>query len=102
MFVRKIEDVENIDRIPGVKNRLMYSPKEGALTLITRIIEVEPHTTFPLHAHNWEHQGITLAGHGKLVGKDIELDMEPGGVHFVPANEPHSIVNRGNELYRAL
>jgi quercetin dioxygenase-like cupin family protein len=102
MFVRKIEGTKLVDWLPGVKKRLMVGPKDGAPTWLMRVYEIAPGTTYPLHTHNYEHEGLTLAGEGVLVGNDGERIMEPGVVHFVPPNEPHAVINRGKETLRIL
>jgi len=102
MFVRKIEDTENVDWMEGVKKRLIIGPKDGAPTYLMRVYEIGPGTIYPLHTHNYEHEGTVLSGEGRLLGKEIELNIEPGVVYFVPPNEPHAVINKGKDVLRLL
>ena len=102
MFVRKIEDTKQVDWMPGVKKRLMIGPKDGAPNWLMRVYDIAPGITYPLHTHNYEHEGTPLAGEGTLVGKDSEQKIEPGVVYFIPPNEPHAVVNKGKETLRLL
>jgi quercetin dioxygenase-like cupin family protein len=102
MFTRKIEETKAVDWMDGVKKRLMIGPKDGAPTYLMRVYEIAPGTIYPLHTHNYEHEGTPLSGEGLLVGENKELKVEPGYVYFVPPNEPHAILNRGEKPLRLL
>lgn len=102
MFVRKIEDAEKVDWMEGVEKRLMIGPKDGAPNYIMRVYEISPGASFPLHTHNYEHEGTVLSGEGALVGKESELKVEPGDVYFIPPNEPHAMINNGKNVLRLL
>jgi quercetin dioxygenase-like cupin family protein len=102
MFVRRVSDVPNVDWLEGVKKRLLIGPRDGAPTFLMRIYEIAPGTTYPLHSHNYEHEGMPLSGEGTLVGKDLELKIEPGVVYFIPPNEPHAVINKGKDMLRLL
>jgi len=102
MFIRKIEDTENVDWMEGVKKRLMVGPKDGAPNYLMRVYEIAPGTIYPLHTHNYEHEGTPLSGEGTLVGEGIEYKIQAGVVYFIPPNEPHSIINKGKEVLRLL
>jgi quercetin dioxygenase-like cupin family protein len=102
MFTRKIEETKAVDWMEGVTKRLMIGPKDNAPTYLMRVYDISPGTTYPLHTHNYEHEGTPLSGEGVLVSENGEKKIEPGVVYFVPPNEPHAVVNKGKETLRLL
>jgi len=49
----------------------------------------------PLHTHPWEHQTFSICGQGALLTEEGEFEVKEGLVVFVPPNEPHIMVCRG-------
>ena len=80
----------------------MIGPKDWAPTYLMRVYEIDPGTTYPLHTHNYEHEGLPLSGEGTLVTESFEEKLKPGVIYFLPPNEPHAVINNGNTVLRLL
>jgi quercetin dioxygenase-like cupin family protein len=99
MLVRSFEEVEPV-MVEGIAKRVVIGPKEGAPNFVMRVFEVPAGKASHHHSHNWEHEGMVLAGQGVIVGDEGEYPLEPGSTFFVPPNETHQLVNRGEDVLR--
>lgn len=100
MLVRNYEDVEPIAYGEGIEKRVIIGPKEGAPTFVMRVFDVPPGKSTPHHSHDWEHEGLVLAGEGALVGDAGETRLKPGDVFFIAPNEKHCMVTGGQSSLR--
>lgn len=101
MIVQHYQDVPATAPLPGVSKRIVCGETEGARNFIMRIFEVAPGHNSPIHTHPWEHEVFILAGRG--VARDQNGQERPigeGSVLFIPADENHCMINRGDETLR--
>ena len=98
MKVRNYRDVEGetYPGAPGAKVRWVITEADGAPNFSLRVIEIAPGGSSPRHAHPWEHEVFTLAGEGAVWSEEGETPLHPGDTVFVPPNELHQFINRGD------
>ncbi|MFW6151231.1 MAG: cupin domain-containing protein [Chloroflexota bacterium] len=99
MLVRSYEEVEPVN-VEGVAKRVVIGAREGAPNFVMRVFEIPAGKTTERHSHDWEHEGMVLAGQGAIVGEEGEHPLEPGMTFFVPPNEKHQLVNKGQDILR--
>ena len=91
------------DSAPGTAIRwLIDDDHDGAPVYALRMIEIEPGGNSPKHMHPYEHENFVVAGQGRLLIADIEYDLKPGDVAFVPAGVLHQYVNAGETTLKFL
>ena len=100
MLVRSYKDVPTVSYGQGAEKRVVIGPKEGAPTFVMRVFDLASGTSTPYHSHDWEHEALVLMGEGVLVGEKGETSLKPDDVIFIPPNEKHCLVNRGQEPFR--
>jgi quercetin dioxygenase-like cupin family protein len=100
MLVRKYEDVEPISYAEGIQKRVVFGEKEGAPTFVMRVLDVSPGKASSHHSHDWEHEGLILAGKGVLMGDEGETPIKAGDAFFIPSNQKHSFANKGQSSLR--
>jgi len=100
MLVRNYEDVEPIAYGDGIEKRVVIGPKDSAPTFVMRVFDVSPGKSTPYHSHDWEHEGLVLAGEGAFVGDEGETSLKPGCAFFVAPNERHCLANKGQSNLR--
>jgi quercetin dioxygenase-like cupin family protein len=100
MKVSNYVDTQPSEEVPGVFKREVITAKDGAPNFCMRVFEVEPGSSTPHHAHDWEHEVFILSGQGMVVGEQGETLIGKGSVVFVAPNEQHCFVNTGNEVLR--
>ncbi|KAJ6254079.1 oxalate-binding protein [Anaeramoeba flamelloides] len=73
--------------------------KDNMPNFAVRRFEISKGGTIQLHSHNWEHQFYMLEGKNCKItnGSDYTVSMKPGEIVFVPPNEPHSVINQGDD-----
>ena len=84
----------------GVSVRWLIAKEDGAPNFAMRLFEVEPGGTTPLHTHEWEHEAFVLDGEGAVWREGEELAAGPGTAIFVPPNEKHCFMNKGEAVFR--
>ncbi|MDD3625877.1 MAG: cupin domain-containing protein [bacterium] len=82
--------------------RWLISEKDGAPTFALRMFELEKGGCTPYHSHTWEHEVFALEGTGAVVGEEGELSLNPGDVAFVPGNDEHNFINKGDKVFKFL
>ncbi len=102
MLVRKYEDVEPIQYGEGIQKRVVFGENEGAPTFVMRVLDISPSKASSYHSHDWEHQGLILAGQGVLMGDQGETPLEAGDAFFIPPDQKHCLMNRGQSSLRFL
>ena len=91
---------EKVEGVPGVTIRLVIGEKDGAPHFAMRVFDVEPGHATPFHPHWNEHEVFVLSGQGALRSESGETALEPGSVVFVPGDEVHQFINKGNDVFR--
>ena len=102
MKVSKYLDTKPVQELPGVVKREVINADDGAPNFCMRVFEVEPSSSTPYHAHEWEHEVFVLEGQGKVVGEQGETPIAKDSVVFVPPNEHHCFVNNGDEILKII
>ncbi|MEW6230240.1 MAG: cupin domain-containing protein, partial [Bacillota bacterium] len=94
--------VEGIRRDPPRTSWILVSEKTvGARNLAMGVNETYPGGMVPEHVHETEEEVMYfLAGRGKFITRDSEVDLEPGVAIYNPPGEPHKIVNTGGEVLK--
>lgn len=98
--ITKYIDTQPSEELPGVFKREVITAEDGAPNFCMRVFEVEPGSSTPSHAHDWEHEVFVLSGEGVVVGAEGETPVGAGSVVFVAPNEHHCFVNTGGETLR--
>jgi len=102
MKVHHYKEVEAVEAAPGVRMHVVAGPREGAPNFIMRVFEIEPGSNTPFHQHDWEHEIYILEGPAAVKDKDGETQLKPGPVGFIPANEMHGILNKGDRTVKLI
>jgi quercetin dioxygenase-like cupin family protein len=87
---------------PGVTVRWLVSQLDETPRYALRLYEIEPGCATASHIHYWEHQVFVLVGRGAVIAGDEEAPLEEGDMVFMPPEERHRFVNRGNRPFRFL
>ncbi len=86
--------------MPGASHarmRMLVGPAEGAPNFHMRHFEVAPGGFTPHHQHDYEHEILILKGEGVAKSAQGDRSLKAGDVVYVPANELHQFVNRGQQ-----
>ena len=100
MKISKYLDAKPVQELPGVVKREVVNADDGAPRFCMRVFEVEPGSSTPSHAHWWEHEVFVLSGRGVVIGEQGETPIEKESVVFIPPDEHHCFVNKGNDILR--
>lgn len=102
MKVQHFADVpaQEVEGAPGVTVRWVIGEQEGAPYFALRVFEVQPGHATPFHAHWNEHEVFVLSGQGAVRGESDETPLSHGSTVFVPGDEVHQFVNKGNDVLR--
>ena len=100
MKVCKYLDIKPTQELPGVTKRVVIGADDGAPNFCMRIFGVEPGSSTPSHSHAWEHEVFILSGQGVVMSEKGETKITSGSVVFVPPDEHHCFVNKGEETLR--
>jgi len=84
----------------GITIRWAVGKPEGAPHFALRVIEFEPGAAFARHQHPYEHEIFVLEGEGVAEGAEGSVEMRPGVVLYIPADEPHGYRNTGTGVLR--
>jgi len=95
-------DTKPVEELPGVHKRVVIGEEDGAPNFCMRVFEVEPCSSTPSHSHPWEHEIFVLAGQGAAVSGQEETPIAKDSVIFVPPEEHHCFVNKGDGLLRII
>jgi len=97
MKVSNYRETEPIKEIEGVLKRDVITAEDGAPNYSMRYYEVETGSSTASHSHPYEHEIFILNGKGVVAGEQGSIPITKGSIVFVAPNEPHCIVNTGNE-----
>ena len=100
--VVRIKDVKGERREPPRTSWILVSEKTvGSKNVAMGVNETYPGSMVPEHIHkNEEEVMYFIAGKGKFVTKDEEIDLSPGTVVYNPPGQLHKIINTGEEVLR--
>jgi len=102
MIVSSYLDTKAVQELPGVVKREVVCADKGAPNFCMRVFDIEPGSSTPSHEHPWEHEVYILSGKGVAVSEQGETQIVKDSVIFVPPNEHHYFVNKGNEILRMI
>jgi quercetin dioxygenase-like cupin family protein len=100
MKIRKYQDAEPSQEMPGVVKREVVNADDGAPNFCMRVFDVDPGGSTPFHNHAWEHEVYVLSGTGVAVSDSGETPISPDSVIFVPGEENHCFKNTSGETLR--
>lgn len=101
----KIHSWDSVEPAPsdhgeGVSIRWVINREHGAPNFAMRVIEVQPGSATPFHAHWNEHEVYILEGRGTVKGSEGDRTLGIGDVVYVAPNEEHQFVNSGAEPFK--
>ncbi|MBA7639202.1 hypothetical protein ES703_46860 [subsurface metagenome] len=97
MKVNSYHESEPIKELEGVLKRDVIAADDGAPNFCMRFFEIDTGSSTASHLHPWEHEIFILNGKGVVAGEQGSIPITKGSVVFIAPNEPHCIVNTGNE-----
>ena len=97
MKVSHYLDIKPKEEVAGAAIREVITAADGAPNFAMRVIEVKPGSSTPYHNHPWEHEVFVLTGEGAVKGEQGEARIKQGSIVFIPPDEQHNFVNKGNE-----
>ena len=100
MKIYHYEEVEAFQKSPGVMQRTLIGPEQGAPNFVMRLFELAPGTSPRYHSHSWEHEVFVLSGRGIVRSESGDTEIAEGSVAFIEPNEPHGLANSGDEPLR--
>ena len=90
-------DLHDGETVFHVKKRVLIGPAQGAPNYVMRLFTLGKGGATPYHTHPWEHEVFVLAGKGAVRGADGDHSIEEGDFAYVPPNEAHQFLNRGED-----
>ena len=97
----KIAKQSEIEPTPLPKNswvkKLLTEKTVGAKKMSMGVSKFRPGMVSEMMAHEEEELVIVIKGRGKLRLPDGEVRFEAGDGIYIPADQPHSVVNDGDE-----
>ena len=97
MKIANYHESEPAKEVEGVLRRDVIAEEDGAPTFYMSVYEVDTGSSTASHSHPWEHEIFILSGKGVVAGEEGSIPIAKGSVVYVAPNEPHCIVNTGNE-----
>jgi quercetin dioxygenase-like cupin family protein len=68
-----------------------------------RIFDIDPGASSPFYAHSWEHEIFILKGKADVKNDaEVKVPVREGDSVFVPPNEKHCLINRGEDTLRSI
>jgi len=100
LYVTSVGQVEEFalerDGVKGVRVKYLLHAGVGAKNLQLRLFTIDVGGYTPIEKHEHEHEIFVLKGKGIIRGGDVEVEVKPGDVVFIPSNEDHQIRNIGD------
>ena len=100
MEIYHYEQVEAFQKSPGVMQRTVIGPDQGAPNFVMRIFELAPGTSPRYHSHSWEHEVFVLSGRGIIRSESGDREISEGSVAYIKPNEPHGLANNSDKPLR--
>lgn len=106
MIIRNISEVEfeefNERGATKVSRKKIIDERFGSNRFFLRYYRLEPGGMTPYDVHKYEHILIVTKGKGSVLtlekGMPVLKEIKAGDVVFISSNEPHQIINTGNEV----
>jgi len=99
MRVNKVQDKPAEDFHGAVMRRVICEDEE-APNFCMRVFEIPPHSSTPFHSHPYEHEVLILSGQGVAKGEQGESQVAKDIAVYIPPDEKHCFMNRGDEPLR--
>lgn len=90
-FVKKFDEVDEMDMPGGATIRWLITHKEGAPTFSMRFIKIDKGKASPAHSHDYEHEIYVISGKGEFTIGDQKLIAEKDHFAFIPGNVYHNM-----------
>ena len=100
MKVVYYRDVNTEQEVNGVNLRQVITSQDGAPHFTMTVYEITAGSSSPSHSHPYEHGIFVFSGSGLIVGNEGSISINKDNVIYIPPNEPHCLVNTGNEPLR--
>ena len=98
MKILKKENARRYIRKEGIKSYLLSSAlTSNSELLTTTLVEIDIDGIQRIHNHFPEQIYFILEGFGQMTVGNETQTVEVGDCIFIPSNEPHGLVNVGNE-----
>ncbi|MDT7891307.1 MAG: cupin domain-containing protein [Thermoproteota archaeon] len=106
MIIRELDKIEFEEfkerGATKVLRRKVIDDRFGSFRFYLRYYKIEPGGMTPYDIHNYEHILIITKGKGAILtiedGKPVMKEIKANDIVFIRANEPHQIINTGNEI----
>ena len=95
-------DPVHMEGAEGVTVRWLVAKEDGAPNFAMRLFEVAPGGRTPLHMHDPEHEVFVMKGSAAVWREGEEVPVKEGTAIFVPPNEKHCFINKGETVLRFL
>jgi len=82
--------------LPGVATRTFWGDR-----MLLSLVDLDPNTTIPLHAHPHEQVGMVLSGTVEFTIAGETRQLGPGDIYIAPGGVEHS-VRLGNSACQIL
>ncbi|MFX0070796.1 MAG: cupin domain-containing protein [Candidatus Hermodarchaeota archaeon] len=80
--------------------RWLITKDDAPTRFATRRFEIKPGGEVGLHDHEEDHHVYVLEGSALFLdNKGNEFKVNKDDVVYIPSNEPHKIINNGNETF---
>jgi len=81
----------------GVRVKYLLHEGVGAKRLQLRLFTIDVGGCTPLERHEHEHEVFILQGRALVRGGNLEIEVKPGDVIFIPSFEEHQFKNIGDK-----
>ena len=100
MLVRDVEQIPPMPYGQSAQKRIVFGQQDGAPTFVMRVFDVLKGSASSHHSHDFEHEVLVLKGEGMLKGDAGDMPFKEGTALFIAPNEPHQLVNTGEDTLR--
>ena len=96
----RFEDVERVERRPGVFLTSLVDGDSGATQISSGVAEFAAGASAPTHYHDAEESVIVIEGVGLMVIDGEEHIVRPNDAAFLSPGAHHSIANHGDQPFK--
>ncbi|HEY1227421.1 MAG TPA: cupin domain-containing protein [Ramlibacter sp.] len=89
----KPEDLPRHERGGGASTTPLVTPSLGSSSFITGYTSFGGGAEIPFHSHNVQESVVLMEGRAILDIDDLEYELKPHDVTFIPPNVPHRFRN---------
>jgi putative monooxygenase len=95
---------DGFEVVSGRRIRIVASPSlENSKNMAIGLTIVGQGGSSPRHEHDGVEEGVyVIAGTGRFLVGDDEVEVGPGSALFMPSNVPHHVDNTGDDELRML